>query len=113
MLVGVFSTWTEIGATTLNGTQGPNDGWLVVIVACFAVVWLRLMEQSSWTGAIGVVGMLGAAVVICWTAIEDWHENREVFDAFAGHGFWLVVAGGVALAVVAVIRGFDLVRALR
>jgi hypothetical protein len=32
VLVGVFSTWTEVGSVTLNGTQGPNNGWLVVIL---------------------------------------------------------------------------------
>jgi hypothetical protein len=26
VLVGVFSTWTTVGAVTLNGTQGPNNG---------------------------------------------------------------------------------------
>ena len=110
ILVGVFSTWTTTGATTLNGIQGPNDGWLVVIVSCFAIVWLRVMERRSWTGAIGVLGVLGVAIVVCWTAIEDWHDNRDVFDASAGHGLWLVVAGGVVLAAVAVLRGIGLLR---
>jgi hypothetical protein len=112
MLVGVFSTWTTIGPTTLNGIQGANDGWLVVIVSCFAIVWLRVMERNSWTGAIGVLGVLGAAIVVCWTAIEDWHDNREVLDASAGHGLWLVVAAGVVLAAVAVLRGVELLRML-
>ena len=111
-LVGVFSTWAKIGPTTLNGTQGPNDGWLVVIVSGFAIVGSRVMERNSWTAAIGALGVLGAALVICWTAIEDWHDNREVFEASAGHGLWLVVVAGVVLAVVAVLRGVELLRVL-
>ena len=33
LVVGVFSTWTVAGPVTLNGTEGPNNGWLVVILA--------------------------------------------------------------------------------
>jgi hypothetical protein len=112
-LLGVFSTWTSIGTTTLNGTEGPNNGWLVVIVSGFAFGWLRLMERSSWTGAIGMLGVLGASVVICWTALENWSDNRAVFEASVGHGLVLVVAAGVALAIVAALRGVELVRAAR
>jgi hypothetical protein len=112
VLVGVSSTWTTAGSTTLNGVQGPNDGWLVVIVSGFAIVWSRVMERTSWTGAIAALGLLGAAIVVCWTAIEDWQDNREVFEASAGHGLWLVVAAGAVLAAVAVLRGVELTRAL-
>jgi hypothetical protein len=111
--VGVFSTWTTAGPYTLNGTQGPNDGWLVVVAALLAFGWLMMMERASWTGAVGVVGTLGAAFVVCWTAIEDWRDNREVLDAGAGWGLLLVVAAGAALAVIAVVRGLELVRASR
>jgi hypothetical protein len=110
VLVGVFSTWTKAGGITLNGTQGPNDGWLVVVVALLALGWLGMMEGLSWTGAVGVAGVLGAALVICWTAIADWRDNREVLDASVGWGLLLVVAGGAALAVTAVLRGLELLR---
>ena len=33
IVVGVFSTWLTDGPVTLNGTQGPNNGWLVVLIA--------------------------------------------------------------------------------
>jgi ABC-type Co2+ transport system permease subunit len=110
VLVGVFSTWTSAGPVTLNGTEGPNNGWLVVILAGVALAWARLMRRDTWTGAIGAVGVLGAATVICWTAIENWLDNRETLEASVGHGLLLVVAGAVALAVAAVLRGVELVR---
>jgi hypothetical protein len=113
VLVGVFSTWTQAGPTTLNGTQGPNDGWLVVIVAVLALGWLRMMERSSWTGAVGVAGVLGAALVICWTAVEDWLDNRATLGAAVGWGLLLVLAAGSALAVTAALRGLELLRASR
>jgi hypothetical protein len=110
LLVGVFSTWTVAGPVTLNGTEGPNNGWLVVILTLPALAWARLMERGSW---IGVVGVLGAALVICWTAVENWRDNREIFAASVGHGLLLVVAASVTLGVAAVVRAVELARAKR
>ena len=105
--VGVFSTWTDDGPVSLNGTQGPNNGWLVLIVAAFALGWTRSMARGSW---VGVVGMLGCSVVMGWTAIENWVDNREVLGATASYGLLLVVAASVALGCVAVVRGVELAR---
>lgn len=107
----MFSTWTTVDSVTLNGTEGPNNGWLVVILALPALAWSRMMERASWTGAIGVVGMLGASLVILWTALENWADNREVLDASVGHGLLLVVAAGATLALAATYRGIELLRA--
>ena len=108
--VGVFSTWTDDGPVSLNGTQGPNNGWLVLIVAAFALGWRRSMARGS---LIGVVGLLGCAVVMGWTAVDNWVESRDVLGATASYGLLLVVAASVALACVAVVRGVELVRAPR
>ena len=83
----------------LDGTQGPNNGWLVLIVALLALAWIRPMARGSWTG---VIGVLGASVVRAWTAIENWLDNRAVLDATASFGLILVVAASVALAAAAV-----------
>ena len=109
-VVGVFSTWTEDGPVSLDGTQGPNNGWLVLIVAAFALGWSRSMARGSW---IGVVGVLGSAVVMCWTAVASWVESRDVLGASAGFGLLLVVAASVALGAVAIVRGVELVRRTR
>ena len=109
-VVGVFCTWTTAGPVTLNGAEGPNNGWLVVILAAISIGWARLMRRDTWTGAIGAVGVLMAAIVICWTAIENWLDNRDVLDASVGYGLLLVLAGGVALGTAAVARGIGLVR---
>lgn len=99
VVVGVFSTWTTVGPVTLNGTQGPNNGWLVVIVAAFALAWTRSLARGSW---ISVVGVFGAAVVIAWTAVENWLDNREVLGASVGYGLVLVIAASAVLAGTAV-----------
>jgi hypothetical protein len=110
VLVGVFSTWATYGTVTLNGVEGPNDGWLVVIMAGLALLWARMLVRPSWSGAIGVAGVLGAAAVICWTALEDWSDNRAALEASAGHGLVLVIVASIVLGGVAVVRGVELAR---
>jgi len=113
VVVGVFCTWTTVGPVSLNGTEGPNNGWLVVILAVISLGWSRLMRRDTRTGAIGAVGVLMASVVICWTVIENWLDNRDVLDASVGYGLLLVLAGGVALGAAAVLRAIELVRSAR
>jgi hypothetical protein len=105
--VGVFSTWTRDGPVSLNGTQGPNNGWLVLIVAAFSLGWARSMARGSW---VGVVGVLGSSAVMAWTAIESWMESREVLGASAGYGLLLVLAASAALGCVALVRGAAMAR---
>jgi hypothetical protein len=92
----------------LDGTQGPNNGWLVLIVAAFALGWSRSLARGSWTG---VLGVLGASVVMGWTAVQNWLDSRDVFDAAASFGLLLVVAASFALGAAAVTRVVMLVQA--
>ena len=110
VLVGVFSTWTKDGSVTLNGIQGPNDGWLILLLVVPLLLWARMAERGSWTG---VVGMLGASLVMCWTALEDWLDGRDALGASVGYGLLLVVSGSIVLAVAAVVRAVDLARVVR
>ena len=92
---------------TLNGTQGPNNGWLVLIVSAFALGWTRSMARGSW---VGVVGVLGASVVMGWTALENWLDSRDVLGASASYGLLVVVAASVVLGSAAIARGAELTR---
>lgn len=107
-VVGVFCTWTTDGPVSLNGTQGPHDGWLVVILAVPALLWARSMARGSW---VGVVGVLGTALVIGWTALTSWRDSREVLGASVGYGLLLVVAASLGLSAVGVASGLELLRA--
>ncbi len=97
-MVGVFLPWTHDGPVRLDGTQGPNNGWLVVIVALLALAWVRPMARGSW---VGVAGVLGAALVIAATALENWLDGRRVLEGTVGFGLLLVIAAGVVLAATA------------
>ncbi|HET9288618.1 MAG TPA: hypothetical protein VFO26_13765 [Gaiella sp.] len=107
-VIGVFCTWTKEGPVSLNGTQGPHDGWLVVILAVPALLWARSMARGSW---VGVVGVLGTALVIGWTALTSWRDSREVLGASVGYGLLLVVAASLGLSAVGVASGLELLRA--
>jgi hypothetical protein len=109
-VVGVFVTWTTDGTARLDGTQGPHDGWLVVILAAFALAWARMLASGSW---IGVVGVLGSGLVIGWTALESWLDGREVLDASARLGLVLVLAASIVLVGIATLTAVELVRARR
>ena len=106
-VVGVFCTWTNDGPVSLNGTQGPHDGWLVVIVAVPALLWARSLARGSW---VGVLGILGSAAVMGWTALASWRDSREVLDASVGYGLLLVLGASIALAAAGVAGGLELLR---
>ena len=105
VLLGVFVTWLADGPVRLDGTQGPNNGWLALIVAALALVWIRTL--GSWPG---VIGVLGSGLVIGWTALENWLDGRAVIGASARPGLVLVLAGSVALTTVAVVQAVELAR---
>ena len=108
VLVGVFATWVADGPVRLDGTQGPNNGWLALIVAALALLWIRML--GSWPG---VIGVLGSGLVIGWTALENWLDARAVIGASPRLGLGLVLAGSVALIAVALVQAVDLARELR
>jgi O-antigen ligase len=106
--VGVLLPWTSDGPVALDGIQGPNDGWLVLILAVFALAWSGSLSRGSW---IAVVAVLGLSLVIMWTALADWLDAREVSGASARPGLLLVAGASAVLAAVAVWVAADLLRA--
>jgi hypothetical protein len=105
VLVGVFVTWVADGPVRLDGTQGPNNGWLAAIVAGLALLWIRMLE--SWPG---VIGVLGSGLVIGWTALENWLDARAVLGASGRPGMALVLAGAAVLMTVAAVQAVELAR---
>jgi hypothetical protein len=106
VIVAVFTTWLTGDDITLNGTQGPNDGWLAVLVALMAFGFLRSLRRGSW---IGVLGVGGAAFVIGMTAVDDLREGRAL-GASVGYGALLVIAASVVIGAVAILGVVDIRR---
>jgi cardiolipin synthase len=107
VVVGVFCTWLAAGDLTLNGIEGPNNGWLCVLLAGAAFLWTRMMERGSW---VGVVGVLASALVIGWTAAANWHDARDVLDAGVSYGLLLVLVASAVLVAAAAVRAVSLLR---
>ena len=107
VLIGVFCTWLASDHLTLSGIEGPNNGWLCVLLAGPAFLWARSMERGSW---VGVAGVLASALVIGWTAAENWRDAGRVLDTRVSYGLLLVLAASVVLAAVAVVRAVSLLR---
>ena len=108
VLVGSFLTWLHDGPVRLDGTQGPNNGWLAVIIAGLALLSIRML--GSWPG---VIGVLGSGLVIGWTALENWLDARAVIGASPRLGLALVLAGSVTLTAVALVQAVQLAQELR
>jgi hypothetical protein len=105
VLVGVFLTWVADGPVRLDGTQGPNNGWLALIMAGLALLWMRML--GSW---VGVIGVLGSGLVIFWTALENWLDSRATIGASAAPGLVLVLVGSAVLSAAAVVGAVQLAR---
>jgi membrane-bound ClpP family serine protease len=105
VLVGVFLTWVADGPVRLDGTQGPNNGWLALIMAGLALLWIRML--GSW---VGVIGVLGSGLVIFWTALENWLDSRATIGASAAPGLVLVLVVSAVLSAAAVVGAVQLAR---
>jgi cardiolipin synthase len=104
---GVFCTWLVSGPVTLSGIEGPNNGWLCVLLAGPALLWARRMERGSW---VGVLGALACGLLIAWTAAENWRDGHRVLEAGVAYGLLLVLAAGLVLASAALLRALSLLR---
>jgi len=82
--LGAVLPWSSDGPVRLDGTEGPNNGWLVLIVAALALGCVRSMARGSW---VGVLGVLGAGLIIGWTASNSWLDNRHVVYTLNGDGY--------------------------
>ena len=106
-IVGVLGVWRNAGAVSLDGVGGPNNGWLVIIFALIALAGVRALARGSW---LGIVTVLGSAIVMLTTAIHDVTSGNDVLGGSAGWGVWLTVAASVVLAACAILAAVSRVR---
>ena len=99
-VVGVFGTWRNAGPVSLDGVQGPHNGWLVIIFALIALAGVGALSRGSW---LGIVTVLGSAAVMIVTAVHDVVNDGDVVGGSSGWGVWLTVAASVALGGCAVL----------
>jgi len=100
-IAGVFGTWRNVGAVSLDGFEGPHNGWLVIVFALIAVAGVDPLSRGSW---LGVATVFGCASVMVFTAVESVVDDNAAVGGDSGWGVWLTIVasvflGGVAIAV--------------
>src|SRR3954454_5691867 len=80
-IVGVFGTWRSSGTVSLDGVQGPHDGWLVIIFALIALAGVRSLTRGSW---LGIVTVVGSATVIIVTAAGNLVDDNATVGGRSG-----------------------------
>jgi hypothetical protein len=105
-IAGVFGTWRTARRVSLDGVEGPHNGWIVIIFALIAVAGVRSLSRCGW---LGIILVAGCAAVMILTAVEDLSSD-DVLGGSPGWGIWLTIAASSALAGVAVYSGVERVR---
>ena len=103
-IAGVFGTWRSSGEVSLDGLQGPHNGWLVVIFGVIALAGVGATARGAW---VGIVLVIGCGAVMAFTAIENIVDDEAVVGGSSGWGVWVTVLASVALtgaAVLAAVR---------
>ena len=94
-IIGVFGTWRSAAPVSLNGVEGPHDGWLVIIFGLIALAGVRSLSRQGW---LGIVVVLGAACAMLYTAVGDLLDDGAVLGGRPGWGIWLSIGASVVLA---------------
>ena len=106
-IAGVFGTWRSAGPVSLDGFEGPHNGWLVIIFALIALAGVRSLSRGGW---LGIVLVAGCAAVMLFTAVENVVDDGDVLGGSSGWGVWLTIAASAVLAGAAVYAAVDRVR---
>jgi hypothetical protein len=106
-IVGTFGTWRTAGAVSLDGVQGPHDGWLVIIFGLIALAGVGALARGSW---LGIVTVAGCAAALIWSTVHDLDDDNAVLGGRSGWGIWLTIAAASLLAGVAVYAVVDRAR---
>jgi hypothetical protein len=97
-IVGVFGTWRRAGPVSLDGFEGPHNGWLVIVFALIALAGVGSLSRGGW---LGIVTVLGCAAVMIFTAVENLLDDNSTVGGTSGWGVWLTVAASALLAAAA------------
>jgi hypothetical protein len=107
MLVGAFGPWAKIFGFSVNGTDGSNDGWLVVLAAVVSAA-LLLWKRDARIAGLGAIagGAVGALVTIYDRQnLTPDSADGELVDGLVqvGWGLNLAMLASISLAVAGVV----------
>jgi hypothetical protein len=93
-VLGVFGTWRTSGPVSLDGVEGPHNGWLTIIFGLIALTGVRSLSRGGW---LGIEVVLGCAVVMLVAPLHVLSRAGR-----SGWGVWLTVAASIALVMLAI-----------
>jgi hypothetical protein len=99
-VVGAFGPWRNSGSVSLDGFQGPHDGWLAILFAVIALAGIRSLARAGWPGIVLVL-VCGAAVV--YFPVRNLVDDNGTFGGGSGWGLWLTIAAGGVLVAASVL----------
>jgi hypothetical protein len=98
MVVGALGPWFKILGIPVNGTDGSNDGWLIVAFAVLAAVAFGLMRRSALAAVPTIAGgALGSYFTIDTRRILDDAEAPGIWEI--GWGLNVAILASVSLAI--------------
>ena len=107
MVVGAFGPWVELLGLTAGGTDGNNDGWLVIAVAAAAGAIFLWQRRTPRAGAAAIAGgVLGAIITIYdrSNVSDAAGESGQVGELVqAGWGLNLAIVASISLAIAGVV----------
>jgi hypothetical protein len=97
MVTGAFGPWLKILGSSVRGTQGEMDGWLIVVFAVAAAAGFVLLRRSLLAAIPAIVGgALASYITIDNRRILDDGEVPGIFEI--GWGLNLAALASVSLA---------------
>lgn len=94
-IVGVLGPWRNVGAVSLDGLQGPHDGWLVIVALLLALAGVGSLARTGLT--------LVAAAAALYFVVDNLLDDRAAVGGSSGWGIWLTLLAALALGVLAVL----------
>jgi hypothetical protein len=97
-IVGVFGTWRVAGPVSLDGFEGPHNGWFVVVFALLALAGVNALVRRSW---LGIVDVAGCGAIMVSITVQNLVDDGDVLGGHAGWGIWLTLAASVVVLAAA------------
>jgi hypothetical protein len=104
-IVGVFGTWRSASPVSLDGVEGPQNGWLVIVFGLIALAGVRAVSRGSW---LGIVLVLGCAAVMVYAAVSSLAD--DTLGGSSGWGVWLTLVASAGLAALALAAAVERLR---
>src|SRR5262245_33628816 len=107
MVLGAFGPWVELLGLSAGGTDGDNDGWLVIAVAVVAGAIFLWQRRTPRAGAAALAGGVLGAIITIYDRSNVGDAATEVGQAGelveVGWGLNLAIAASVSLAIAGVV----------